>query len=285
MQDMNNSVTIIIPAYQEEKGIGPVLEQLQTVLAKMEKSYPIIVVDDGSTDRTAEIAKSFGVEVYHHEENRGYGAALKTGIRHTQSEYILIIDADGTYPPDELPRILEHLDMYDMVVGARDWVQPSRAFAKWVLRQLANFLAETKIPDLNSGLRLIRKSLVESFWHILPNGFSFTTTITLSALCNGYSVKYVPVRYLKREGKSKIMPVRNTWQFLMLIIRTIIYFNPLRVFMPVGMGMIVLGIIVGIYSKFFLGKLMDVSTITAITAGVEILMIGFLADLISKRSR
>ncbi len=282
---MNNSVTIIIPAYQEEKGIGPVLEQLQTVLAKMEKSYPIIVVDDGSTDRTAEIAKSFGVEVYHHEENRGYGAALKTGIRHTQSEYILIIDADGTYPPDELPRILEHLDMYDMVVGARDWVQPSRAFAKWVLRQLANFLAETKIPDLNSGLRLIRKSLVESFWHILPNGFSFTTTITLSALCNGYSVKYVPVRYLKREGKSKIMPVRNTWQFLMLIIRTIIYFNPLRVFMPVGMGMIVLGIIVGIYSKFFLGKLMDVSTITAITAGVEILMIGFLADLISKRSR
>jgi len=285
MQDMNNSVTIIIPAYQEEKGIGPVLEQLQTVLAKMGKSYPIIVVDDGSTDRTAEIAKSFGVEVYHHEENRGYGAALKTGIRHTQSEYILIIDADGTYPPDELPRILEHLDMYDMVVGARDWVQPSRAFAKWVLRQLANFLAETKIPDLNSGLRLIRKSLVESFWHILPNGFSFTTTITLSALCNGYSVKYVPVRYLKREGKSKIMPVRNTWQFLMLIIRTVIYFNPLRVFLPVGMGMIVLGIIVGIYSKFFLGKLMDVSTITAITAGVEILMIGFLADLISKRSR
>lgn len=282
---MNNSVTIIIPAYQEEKGIGPVLEQLQTVLEKMGKAYPIIVVDDGSTDRTAEIAKSFGVEVYHHEENRGYGAALKTGIRHTQSEYILIIDADGTYPPDELPRILEHLDMYDMVVGARDWVQPSRAFAKWVLRQLANFLAETKIPDLNSGLRLIRKSLVESFWHILPNGFSFTTTITLSALCNGYSVKYVPVRYLKREGKSKIMPVRNTWQFLMLIIRTIIYFNPLRVFMPVGMGMIVLGIIVGIYSKFFLGKLMDVSTITAITAGVEILMIGFLADLISKRSR
>ena len=282
---MNNSVTIIIPAYQEEKGIGPVLEQLQTVLAKMGKSYPIIVVDDGSTDRTAEIAKSFGVEVYHHEENRGYGAALKTGIRHTQSEYILIIDADGTYPPDELPRILEHLDMYDMVVGARDWVQPSRAFAKWVLRQLANFLAETKIPDLNSGLRLIRKSLVESFWHILPNGFSFTTTITLSALCNGYSVKYVPVRYLKREGKSKIMPVRNTWQFLMLIIRTVIYFNPLRVFLPVGMGMIVLGIIVGIYSKFFLGKLMDVSTITAITAGVEILMIGFLADLISKRSR
>lgn len=282
---MNNSVTIIIPAYQEEKGIGPVLEQLQTVLAKMGKSYPIIVVDDGSTDRTAEIAKSFGVEVYHHEENRGYGAALKTGIRHTQSEYILIIDADGTYPPDELPRILEHLDMYDMVVGARDWVQPSRAFAKWVLRQLANFLAETKIPDLNSGLRLIRKSLVESFWHILPNGFSFTTTITLSALCNGYSVKYVPVRYLKREGKSKIMPVRNTWQFLMLIIRTIIYFNPLRVFMPVGMGMILLGIIVGIYSKFFLGKLMDVSTITAITAGVEILMIGFLADLISKRSK
>ncbi len=282
---MDNSLTIIIPAYQEEDSISSVLDEIQAVLKSMGKEYPILVVDDGSTDKTAQLAEAKGVQVIRHGENRGYGASLKTGIREVETEFILIIDADGTYDASALPDMISQMKIHDMVVGSRDWVPPSRAFAKWVLRKLANYLAETKIPDLNSGLRIIRKSLVEKYWTLLPNGFSFTTTITLASLCNGFSVKYLPVHYRQRGGKSKIQPVRNTWQFLMLIIRTIIYFNPLRVFVPVGFGFILLGILVGLYSKLVLGNLMDVTTITSVTSGVEILMIGFLADLIAKRGR
>jgi glycosyltransferase involved in cell wall biosynthesis len=282
---MEHSLTLIIPAYQEEESIGSVLDEIATALKSTGKEYPIIVVDDGSTDKTAAIAEAKGARVIRHEENRGYGASLKTGIREAETDYICIIDADGTYDASVLPDMIKQMGTYDMIVGARDWVPPSRAFAKWVLRKIANFLAETKIPDLNSGLRVIRKSLVEKFWTLLPNGFSFTTTITLASLCNGYNVKYMPVHYRQRGGKSKIQPIRNTWQFFMLIIRVIVYFNPLRVFLPVGMGFILLGILIGLYSKLVLGKLMDVTTITAVTSGVEIVMIGLLADLIAKRGR
>ena len=282
---MPNSVTVIIPAYNEEQSIGAVLDEIKSVLTNAGLNIPVIVVDDGSTDNTGGIAKSKGVTVIQHVENRGYGASLKTGIHRASSEFVIIMDADKTYPAQAIHQMIQYSDMYDMVVGARGWKPSMRAFAKWCLVKLSNYLAETKIPDLNSGLRLIRKSIVERFWPILPNGFSFTTTITLAMICNGYAVKYIPIEYRARSGVSKIQPVRSTWQFLVLILRTMVYFNPLRVFIPVGLFMIFGGVFIGFYTKFVLGQLFRVTTTITVTSGVQILMLGFLADLIVKRTK
>lgn len=280
---MSNSISIIIPAYNEEKCIGQVIDGIREKLTDI--AYELIVVDDGSTDKTGNIARSKSATIFLHPENRGYGAAIKTGVTHAQSDWILILDADGTYPVNAIPELLKYIDQYDMVVGARKSIPLSRRLAKWILAKLANYLAETKIPDLNSGLRIIRKDLISKFWSILPNGFSFTTTITLSLLCNGYFVKYIPIEYHDRVGKSKIQPVKHTWDFLVLILRTIIFFNPLRFFLPASIILILIGLFIGFYSKLVLGNLMDVSTITCVVTGVEIAILGFLADLLVRRTR
>jgi glycosyltransferase involved in cell wall biosynthesis len=280
---MPNSVSIIIPAYNEEKSIGQVINTIRQTLAGVD--YELIVVDDGSTDKTSDVIKSKSITLLVHPENRGYGAAIKTGVVYAKSDWILILDADGTYPVNAIPELLKYIDQYDMVVGARKTIPISRRVAKWVLAKLANYLAETKIPDLNSGLRIIRKDLISKFWSILPNGFSFTTTITLSLLCNGYFVKYIPIDYHDRVGKSKIQPVKHTWDFLILILRTIIYFNPLRFFLPASIILILMGLFIGFYSKLVLGDLMDVSTITCVVTGVEIAILGFLADLLVRRTK
>jgi glycosyltransferase involved in cell wall biosynthesis len=280
---MANSVSIIIPAYNEEKSIGKVIDDIRTALSGID--YELLVVDDGSTDKTGEIVKSKSITLLVHPENRGYGAAIKTGVTHAKSDWILILDADGTYPVNAIPELLKYIDQYDMIVGARKTIPLTRRLAKWVLAKLANYLAETKIPDLNSGMRICKKDLISKFWSILPNGFSFTTTITLSLLCNGYFVKYIPIDYHERIGQSKIKPVKHTWNFLVLILRTIIFFNPLRVFLPASIILILMGLFVGFYSKFILGTLMDVSTITCVVTGVEIAILGFLADLLVRRTR
>lgn len=280
---MSNSISIIIPAYNEEKCIGQVIDGIREKLTDI--AYELIVVDDGSTDKTGNIARSKSATIFLHPENRGYGAAIKTGVTHAQSDWILIIDADGTYPVSSISELITYINQYDMVVGARKTIPFSRRFAKWVLVKLANYLAATKIPDLNSGLRIIKKDLILRFWSILPNGFSFTTTITLSLLSNGYFVKYVPIDYRDRIGKSKIQPVKHTWDFLILILRTIIYFNPLRFFLPASVILILIGLFIGFYSKFVLGRLMDVSTMTCVVTGVEIAILGFLADLLVRRTK
>ncbi|MFB3897345.1 MAG: glycosyltransferase family 2 protein [bacterium] len=280
---MPNSIAIIIPAYNEEKSIGNVIDDIRIVLSGY--TYELLVIDDGSTDKTGDVVKSKSVDLFVHPENRGYGAAIKTGVTHAQSDWILILDADGTYPVNAIPELLKYIDQYDMVVGARKTIPFSRRFAKWVLVRLANYLAATKIPDLNSGMRIIKKELILEFWSILPNGFSFTTTITLSLLSNGYFVKYVPIDYHDRIGKSKIQPIKHTWDFLILILRTIIYFNPLRFFLPASIILILIGLLIGFYSKFVLGRLMDVSTITCVVTGVEIAILGFLADLLVRRTK
>ncbi|MDI6784773.1 MAG: glycosyltransferase family 2 protein [bacterium] len=278
-----NSFTIIIPAYNEEQSIGKVIDEIQSALTGID--YELLVVDDGSTDKTAEIVKAKSVKLIIHPENRGYGAAIKTGVSHSQSDWILILDADGTYPAEFIPELLNYIDQYDMVVGARKTIPVSRRCAKWILANLANYLAQTKIPDLNSGLRICRKELIYKYWSILPNGFSFTTTITLALLCNGYFVKYIPIEYRHRIGQSKIQPIKHTWDFFILILRTIVYFNPLRIFLPASLILILLGLCIGVYSKFVLGKLMDVSVITCVVTGVEIAILGLLADLLVRRTK
>jgi glycosyltransferase involved in cell wall biosynthesis len=239
------AVTVVIPAYNEERAIVSTIGAVEQILNSSEWRYEIIVVDDGSTDATAKLASEHGLEVICLGANRGYGAALKAGIARAKFDWIAIIDADGTYPATALPKMLQQVESNDMVVGARIGSQVRDPFArrpaKWLLRKFACVLAGQEIPDLNSGLRVMRKSLVHQFAGILPSGFSFTTTITLSMICCGYSVAYVPIDYFKRIGRSKIKPFHAV-KFAFLIVRTVLRFRPMRVLVPVGSLLIFAGL-------------------------------------------
>ena len=281
-----NQASIIIPAFNEEEGIEKVLDQLKSL--SLGKKSEIIVIDDGSTDQTFHKVSAKGVKVIRHEQNMGYGAALKTGIRQAKNEIIVIIDADGSYPIKNIPLLIENIKDTDMVVGARTGkkvhIPIFRRPAKWFITKLANRLSGIKIADLNSGLRVMRKDKVERFFSILPDSFSFTTTITLAFLTNGYSVKYIPIEYYKRKGKSKIHPIKDTLNFIQLIIRTIMYFDPLKIFLPLSLTFFTASAAVLIIS-WLSGQLMDVTTIVLFVTGIQLLAIGMIADLIDKRGR
>lgn len=282
------SATIIVPAYNEATGIADVLDHITDVMGESVFQYELLVVNDGSTDDTAQAAQHEGVKVITNPVNQGYGAALKTGIRHARYDTIVITDADGTYPNERIPELLSWMEDYDMVVGARVGkdvhIPLVRKPAKWFIRTLANTMTGAQIPDLNSGLRAFRKSLSMQFFPVLPNGFSFTSTITLAMFDNGYAVKYIPMDYRKRVGKSKIKPVRDTLNFTFLIIRTTAYYAPLRVFLPLSGLLLLLGILVGLYSSLILGHIMDVTTVVLMLAAVQIASIGLLADMVNKRT-
>lgn len=280
------AVTIVIPAYNEEGTVGGQIKDIIAVMDQSDWTYEVIVVDDGSTDGTASEAAKFPVQLVSYPQNRGYGAALKAGIARARAETVVIIDADGSYPSDAIPRLLEVADGYDMVVGARtteiNHTPLIRRPAKWFLRVLASYLAGQRLPDLNSGLRVLKKSLVQRFSHLLPSGFSFTTSITLALLCNDYLVRYHPIDYYRRTGHSKVRAT-DAYGFLLLILRTIVFFNPLRVFMPLGGLLFVAGVAKFIYDIGIVG-------IGKISAGaglgflgaVIIWTLGLLADQIAR---
>jgi len=275
--------SVVIPAFNEEAAVGEEITKVAEVLSEAGIEYEIIVVDDGSEDRTAERAAAAGATVIRHPENIGYGASLKTGIRRARYDWIVITDADGTYPASAIPEMLSRAGKYDMVVGARIGdevhVPTLRKPAKWLLQKLASYLAERQIPDLNSGLRVMRRSVVEVYEHVLPSGFSFTTTITLSMLCNGYLVAYVPINYHQRVGESKIRP-KHAYDFFILILRTIVYFNPLKVFLPLGAVLFV-----GATAKFIYDVTLEnlsESAVLGFLAAILIWAIGLLSDQIAR---
>jgi glycosyltransferase involved in cell wall biosynthesis len=274
--------TIIIPAYNEEKSIAGTIKELKEVLDNPE----IIVVDDGSKDNTLKIAQESGVKVVQHQFNKGYGAAIKTGIREAENEILGIIDADGTYPAKDFPRLLEFINENDMVVGVREKqnIPLLRRPVKRFLTKFAQYLVGHKIPDLNSGLRVFKKETVSNFLHLLPSGFSLTSTITVAMHINDYKIKYVPIEYYKRSGKSKIKPIRDTLNFFQLLTRITMYFNPLKIFLPISLFLGFLGIISLGYDILVLRDLTDKTVITVNTA-ILIAVIGLLADLINKRVR
>jgi glycosyltransferase involved in cell wall biosynthesis len=281
-------ISIVIPAYNEAKAIVDVVQQIAEVCKNEKIDYEIIVVDDGSTDQTAEVLENHNVHVIRHPENRGYGAAIKTGVLSCQYPWILITDADGTYPISQIPKLLENLDHYEMIVGARTGEDVNIPFirrpAKWLLSKLANFMAQTHIPDLNSGFRIFRKTAFQRFLNYFPSGFSLTTTITLALLCNGHAVRYVPVDYYRRTGKSKIRPIRDTYNFFLLVIRTIMYFDPLRVFAPVALFLLIAGSAVAVYEIFVFHNITTTAAIF-LFAGVQTGILGLLADLIVRNRR
>lgn len=284
---MNEKISIIIPAFNEETAIAGVLRDIKENLRGSHYGYEIIVIDDASKDQTAKIAQQEGVKVITHRQNRGYGASIKTGLRSSSGQFIAIIDADGSYQGKDLLNLAGQIQDNDMVIGARTkpGVKKSalRKIAKFFLNRLASYLVETKIPDLNSGLRIMKKEALNEFLRILPDSFSFTTTLTLAFLNCNLRISFVPIDYKKRHGKSKIRPIRDTLNFIQLIIRTVMYFNPLKVFVPVSIFLFFSGVAVLLYSKFFMPAVMDVTTVVLMLASMQILAIGMVADLVIKK--
>jgi glycosyltransferase involved in cell wall biosynthesis len=287
MQPTEYEVSVLIPAYNEEESLASTVATIQAQ-AKYFKSMEIIVINDGSKDRTGEIARTLPVNLIEHDPNQGYGAALKSGLKVAQHPWILIADADGTYPLEDIPRLLEDMDKYAMVVGARTGavvhVPLLRRPAKWIITRLAEYLSRVKIPDLNSGFRIFRKDVALRFLPLYPDGFSFTTTITLAMLTNLYRVKFVPINYHRRTGKSSIHPIRDFTNFTILIIRICAYFKPLNVFVPPALLLILTGVIKGAidYSK---QQHLGLLAVCMVMTGIQMLFIGLLADLIDKRMK
>jgi len=282
---VTKAVSIVIPAFNEESAVQLVVAELREILQRHGIRGEIILVDDGSTDATARAAALAGARVIRHRSNRGYGAALKTGIAAATHDIIAITDADGTYPAEDIPNLLEELERADMVVGARAGrsvqIPLIRRPAKWALNQLANYLSNARIPDLNSGLRAFRRDVVMQYFPLLPDQFSWTTTITLAMHCDKYAVSYLPINYRERKGRSKIMPW-DAGSFLMMILRTSMLFRPLRVFLPLVFAILAYGLI-KMAVDLSHHEHVSASAVLALLSALLILLIGMLGDLIATR--
>jgi glycosyltransferase involved in cell wall biosynthesis len=244
------TVSIVVPAFNEEGSIGATLEGLRAWRDRAE----IIVVDDGSTDCTGDIARQAGVRVIRHRHNKGQGAALKTGIRAAAGDIVITMDSDGEHSAGQIQALLDAFDDNDMVVGARGKGSNApllRRPLKWVLYRVADYLAETKIPDLNSGFRAIRRDVALRFLHILPNGFSFSTTLTLALFKEGYNTAYVPIVTKPRVGKSTVNAITDGFNAVLLIIRIIALFDPVKVFLPASFILFMIGLVYWIASGIF----------------------------------
>jgi glycosyltransferase involved in cell wall biosynthesis len=282
---MSQAISVVIPAFDEEAAIASVVGEIDATLRRSGVPAEILVVDDGSHDRTAQAAADAGARVLRHRSNRGYGAALKTGITAASHDIIAIIDADGTYPVEPLPRLLAELANADMVVGARTGehvrIPVARRPAKWVLNKLANYVSDARIPDLNSGLRVFRRDVVLQYFPILPDQFSWTTTITLAMHCDKYAVSYVPINYRLRQGRSKIVPW-DAGSFAILILRTAMLFRPLRVFLPLVLLCLLYGVVKMSIDLTHQPNI-SASALLAFMSALLILLIGMLGDAIATR--
>jgi glycosyltransferase involved in cell wall biosynthesis len=276
-------LAVILPAFNEAEGIEDTLTRVRQVLADFPFSSEILVVDDGSTDGTGPRAMGAGVRVITHAWNRGYGAALKTGILATKAPAILIMDADCTYEPEAIPRLYAELDGAAMVVGTRrllsDGVSWIRKPGKWMLNTFASYLVGRHIPDLNSGQRVMKRDQVLRYMHLCPNGFSFTSTITLAMIANGLNVIFAPVDYVKRSGKSKIR-ASHFAKFILLVVRSMVLFNPLKVFLPLG-ALVFLAGIAKLIEDIYLWNLSE-TTVMAFLSALTVWAVGLLADMISR---
>ncbi len=286
---MIKKLSIVIPAFNEQQIIEQVLTDLKDLLASHDIDGEIIVVDDGSTDDTAKHALAAGVRVLRHRSNRGYGASLKSGILAASNDICAITDADGTYPIKYLPKMLEDLETADMVVGARTGadvhIPTVRKPAKWALNKLANFVSGYTIPDINSGLRVFRRDVAVQYFPILPDQFSWTTTITMAMLCDKYAVKYLPIDYKQRVGKSKITPW-DAGTFTVLILRMAVLFRPLRVFLPVTGLCFAYAILKGFVDLTITGdRNISATAIMMFMCGLIVMLIGMVADAVSRMGK
>ena len=290
-----NSCSIIIPCFNESGAIESTIREIFSSIKPITVSaVEVIVVNDGSTDGSKETLDRLSNElqelplrVVHHSRNLGYGAALKTGIQRSRAELICITDADGTYPNERIPELLQQAQEHDMVVGARigqdvDYSK-IRSIPKMILVPWVSFLCGANVPDMNSGLRVFHRDIALRYLKILPDGFSFTTTITICFLRNRRHVLFTPISYSRRIGKSHIKPIKDTLRFVQLIARTGMYFAPMRLLMPLCLLFAALFGASALFDILFLQDLTD-KTILLAFISINVAMFAMLADMIDKRS-
>jgi glycosyltransferase involved in cell wall biosynthesis len=288
-------VSVVLPAHNEQEAIGRVLAEIVEVLSGEPIRYEILVVDDGSTDRTATVAEQFAescwqcpVRVIRRPQRGGAGAARKQGIRQARGQIVVMLDADGSYPAESIPELLAHFPAYDQVNGARTSEQGTlpwlRRPAKWLIRQLACHLTGQRIPDLNTGLKAFKREEMLQWLWVVPDGFSCVTTMTLAFLTNGRAVKYVPTPYRPRIGHSKFHPVKDSLAYLGTVLRMVLYFRPLKVFMPLSGLLIAAGAAKSVLSFVWTGSMQE-SDIVVMVAGFMTCMLGLLAEVVVAHRR
>jgi len=273
------AVSIIIPAYNEAQNVSEVVSRIRSRYQEFE----IIVVDDGSSDNTAEMAIGAGATVYQHPYNIGNGAAVKTGIRNAQGDILVFMDADGQHDPDDIEKLLQHFPDYDMVVGARKGLHQAsfiRRMGNAFYNVLATYVAKFPVRDLTSGFRAVRADVIRQFVYLLPNTYSYPTTSTLCMLRNGFPLKYVSIHVMPRQsGKSSIKIFRDGTRFFLIIIKICTLFSPFRIFLPVSCGTFALGLCYYAYTYFVWGRFTNMSALLFTTA-VIIFMIGLVSEQI-----
>ncbi|MFA5029368.1 MAG: glycosyltransferase family 2 protein [Patescibacteria group bacterium] len=279
------SLSVVVPVYNEEKTVGQVMASLKSELSKLDVQYEIIAVNDCSQDQSLVVLEKIdGIKAISHPHNKGYGASLKTGIKASQYEWILIIDADGTYPIDSIAKLLEKIPQYDLVVGARDnkssAIPSSRRHAKGFLNKFAGYLAGREIPDLNSGLRIFKKDIILKYWELFPNKFSFTSTLTMTCLTHQYETIFLPIDYYKRQGKSSLKPF-EFFVFLKLIIKLSLFFKPLKVFIPISLFLLFIAILLTIlFLVGVLGAFMNTTIMVLCATALQTFFFGLLAEIV-----
>jgi glycosyltransferase involved in cell wall biosynthesis len=283
-------VSVVLPVYNEKGHLRTEVERIRTALDASPYTYEIIVVDDGSDDGSElELAALEDIRLLRHSRNRGSGAARRTGTAAARGRIVVWTDTDMTYPNDEIPALVKEMEGYDHVVGARRTEQGTIKFfrvpAKWFIRKLASYLTETDIPDLNSGLRAFRRDVAMQYIHHLPAGFSCVTTLTMSFLGNGYSVKYVPIDYFPRAGRSKFHWWRDTKRYVLQVIRMVLSYSPLRVFLPLGLVFLALGFGKLLYDWLERDFALAGNTMLILFAGVQTIAVGLLADLVVRATK
>ena len=279
------SVSVVIPCHNEAELVGDVIGKLQG----FDFIKEIIVVDDGSTDDTANVARQAGADVVEHPYNLGNGAAIKSGARRARGDVIVFMDSDGQHPPEEIPNLLEHIPRYDMVVGARvkaSRVSRFRSVGNFILNRYARWIAGYPIVDLTSGFRAIKRQHFLEFISILPQRYSYPTTITIAMFCEGHFVKYVPMPSIQRRvaGKSGIKPFRDGFRFLHIIMRITMLFKPLRVFMPVALLLASSGAALGAFQYWNSGGIRE-GTGLLWFSGFMCLLLGLLSDQLADLRR
>lgn len=275
----NSRVSVIIPAYNESDSIGTLVSELNSLHPDAE----IIVVNDGSVDNTAEVSRAAGARVVSHPYNIGNGAAVKTGIRHAQGDILVLMDGDGQHQPEDVSTLLSHFPEYDMVVGKRDMHDQAsigRAFMNKIYNMMASYVAKFKIEDLTSGFRAVKADIAGQLLYLLPNSYSYPTTLTLGVLRNGRTIKYVPIRVGGRlAGKSSIRPIKDGVRFFMIIVKICTLFSPFRVFLPVSFATFVTGLSYYMYTFFKWGRFTNMSALLFSTS-VIIFMMGLVSEQI-----
>jgi polyisoprenyl-phosphate glycosyltransferase len=281
-------LSVLIPAVDEAASVGGTVHAVRDALTAAAVDHEIIVIDDGSTDGTAQAAEAAGALVLRHPVNRGYGRALKTGLRRAAGETLAIIDADGSYPADALPALLSRMGPFDMVVGARQGMHYRGSRAKWIgrlaLQRMVLFVTGVRVPDVNSGLRVFRKQIALEHIGQIGNGFSFTTTLTLAMLLEGHFVEYVPVPYHARVGTSKIRLRRDVLRTMQILTTAILAYNPIKLFLVLAYaaGLASLGsLLLDVLAAD--GAHAGVITAVGLTAVLLIFSLGLLAEALRRK--